>query len=76
MILDLAKKYNIDLKSSYMVGDTWKDISAGSAAGCRTVLIKKPYNTEVRAEIIIDQLGDLIPVIKNEVKKVNSNEVC
>jgi len=69
MILALAKKYNIDLKSSYMVGDTWKDISAGSAAGCKTVLIKRPYNSEVKAEIIINRLGHLITIIKNEDKK-------
>ena len=57
-----------------MVGDTWKDILAGSAAGCKTVLIKKPYNTEVKAEIIIDQLGDLITIIKNEDKKWKNQE--
>jgi len=71
MILDLAKKYNIDLEESFMVGDTWKDISAGSTAGCKTVLIKKPYNTIVKAEIIIDHLRDLATLIKNEEKRSN-----
>ena len=33
MILDLAKKYNIDLKNSIMIGDKDSDIEAGKKAG-------------------------------------------
>lgn len=40
MILDTAKEYTIDLTRSYMIGDRWRDIEAGKAAGCRTILIK------------------------------------
>ena len=29
----------LDLKSSYMIGDMQKDIDAGRAAGCRTILV-------------------------------------
>ena len=39
MILNAAKDYNIDLSKSWMVGDSERDIGAGKAAGCRTVLI-------------------------------------
>lgn len=39
MLLQLGEKYNIDLKSSYMVGDTDTDIQAGKKAGTRTVFI-------------------------------------
>ncbi len=39
MILDAAKKYNIDLSKSWMVGDGITDVQAGSAAGCKTMLI-------------------------------------
>ena len=39
MILDLGEKYKIDLKKSYMVGDTDTDIQAGKKAGTRTVFI-------------------------------------
>ena len=31
--------FNIDLESSWMVGDSENDIRAGQAAGCRTALI-------------------------------------
>jgi D-glycero-D-manno-heptose 1,7-bisphosphate phosphatase len=39
MLLSAAKTHNIDLKNSFMVGDRWKDIVAGSTAGCKTVLV-------------------------------------
>lgn len=40
MILDAAKEYAIDLTHSYMIGDRWRDIEAGKAAGCKTILIQ------------------------------------
>ncbi|RBW69190.1 D-glycero-alpha-D-manno-heptose-1,7-bisphosphate 7-phosphatase [Bacillus taeanensis] len=41
MILDLAKKYDIDLSKSYMIGDRDPDIEAGQAAGVHSILIGK-----------------------------------
>lgn len=39
MLMRLAKKYRIDLKKSYMVGDRNPDIEAGKKAGTKTVLV-------------------------------------
>jgi D-glycero-D-manno-heptose 1,7-bisphosphate phosphatase len=44
LILQAAKKYDIDLKTSFMVGDRWKDIAAGTKAGCKTIWIDADYN--------------------------------
>jgi D-glycero-D-manno-heptose 1,7-bisphosphate phosphatase len=33
-IVDAAKRHDIDLASSFMVGDRWRDIEAGQRAGC------------------------------------------
>ncbi len=38
LLLKAAQKYNIDLKASWMVGDSLSDMKAGETAGCRTVL--------------------------------------
>lgn len=46
-ILDAAKKYEIDLSKSYMVGDRWRDIEAGQRAGCRTVFIDYNYDEKL-----------------------------
>ena len=39
MLLDAAERHGIDLASSWMVGDGERDVCAGRAAGCRTVLV-------------------------------------
>lgn len=41
LLLQAAEKYNIDLKQSWMVGDSQRDVEAGRAAGCRTVMLSK-----------------------------------
>jgi D-glycero-D-manno-heptose 1,7-bisphosphate phosphatase len=39
MLLRAAEDFNIDLTSSWMIGDGENDIRAGKAAGCKTALI-------------------------------------
>lgn len=39
MLLKAAADFNIDMGSSWMVGDGENDIQAGQAAGCRTALL-------------------------------------
>lgn len=43
MLLEAATKWQLDLGRSFMVGDRWRDIEAGRAAGCRTILIGSGY---------------------------------
>lgn len=44
LLLDAAKKYDIDLSHSYMVGDRWRDVEAGQNAGCKTLWINRGYD--------------------------------
>ncbi len=39
MLLQAARDHGIDLNASFAVGDSPRDIAAGHAAGCRTVLV-------------------------------------
>lgn len=65
LFLQASKKYNIDLKKSWMIGDGKNDIVAGKNAGCRTVLLGdgiKDYGQTLTAqnllqavEIILDR---------------------
>ena len=50
MLLDAAKKHNIDLARSYLVGDRWRDIDAGHNAGCKTILVDSGYNERMPAQ--------------------------
>jgi D-sedoheptulose 7-phosphate isomerase len=43
LLLEAQRKHNIDLARSFFVGDRWRDIDAGHAAGCKTVLIDYDY---------------------------------
>ncbi len=44
MLLDAAQQWDIDLAASIMVGDRWRDVDAGKAAGCLTYFIDCGYS--------------------------------
>ena len=44
MLKKAVKKWNIDLKKSFLLGDRNKDIEAGNSAGCTTIFIDYDYN--------------------------------
>jgi histidinol-phosphate phosphatase family protein len=39
LLLRAADELRVDLGESWFVGDTWMDVAAGAAAGCRTILV-------------------------------------
>jgi len=49
LLLEAANVWEIDLSSSFMVGDRWKDIEAGRRAGCKTVLVSGVYTEAARS---------------------------
>lgn len=50
MLLRAAHALDIDLKQSFMVGDRWRDIDCGHAAGCATILVDYNYSEELRQQ--------------------------
>lgn len=56
MLLEAAKKYNIDLGQSWMIGDSKNDIEAGKAAGCQVAYIGKE-------DLGVQSYSDLLEVI-------------
>lgn len=63
MLRAAAEKWGIDFGRSYMVGDRWRDLAAGRAAGCRTVFIDHGYD-ERRPDhwdLRVDSLPQAIP---------------
>ena len=58
MLLEAARRLDLDLARSVTVGDRWRDIEAGRAAGTRTVWVDRGYAE--RAPISPDlTVGDL-----------------
>jgi len=48
MVLRAAAALDIDLAGSFMVGDRWRDIDCGHAAGCTTIFIDHGYAEKLR----------------------------
>ena len=40
MLLAAAAQYGVDLGSSYLIGDSWKDVAAGNRVGCQTIQLR------------------------------------
>ena len=64
MLLQAAKDYNIDLKQSWMIGDSKNDMQAGNAAGCQTALISVErdnlQNMNYGQTLIVDSLLEFV----------------
>ena len=63
MLLELADKYDLSLKESYIVGDTWKDSRAGSSAGCKSIILDRPYNLDDPADWRVPDLSSAVDLI-------------
>jgi D-glycero-D-manno-heptose 1,7-bisphosphate phosphatase len=50
MLLEVARRFNISLKDTYMVGDAQRDVEAAAAAGARPVLVLTGRGKLTRAE--------------------------
>lgn len=63
LLLAAAKKWDIDLSRSFMVGDTAADVGAAHAAGCRSIVVETSYNAGVESDIRITSLAGLSRVL-------------
>jgi D-glycero-D-manno-heptose 1,7-bisphosphate phosphatase len=59
LIIRAANDFGIDRTTSFMVGDRWRDVDAGSAAGCRTVLIDMGYRERGPSTLPSAKVSDL-----------------
>jgi transaldolase len=65
LLRDCARDWGIDLARSYMIGDRWRDVEAGRAAGCRTVFIDYGYDERRphRPDLVTTSLAAAVPLI-------------
>jgi len=64
MLKDLAALHGVDLRHSVMVGDRWRDIEAGSRAGCATVFIDYGYDEKrPSADLVARSVPEALPGI-------------
>ena len=72
MILEAAEKWDIDPEKSFLIGDNWKDIEAGKAAGLKTFLIRKDYNKELKKgyDFEVANLKEAFQIIKSASRRM------
>ena len=63
MLLNASRMLGFDCRHSFMVGDSWKDMEAGRAAGCKTILLGRPYNANVTCDFRVDSLTEAVGLI-------------
>lgn len=63
MIEELARAWGVRLRASFVIGDSWKDIEAGRAAGCHTLLLRRPYNAGTTADFVAGSLSEAADLI-------------
>ena len=65
MLFEAARDWSIDLERSLMVGDRWRDVSAGKAAGCRTIFVDHGYAEELvdAPDFVVTSLSEAVKII-------------
>jgi D-glycero-D-manno-heptose 1,7-bisphosphate phosphatase len=63
MLTAAAERWNVDLFRSFVVGDRWRDIDAGRAAGCYSILLRRSYSACTSADTTVDTLAQAVEVI-------------
>lgn len=62
LLIAAARARDLDLESSVMVGDRWRDVEAGRRAGCATVFVDCGYDEPrpVGADAVVSSLPDAV----------------
>jgi D-glycero-D-manno-heptose 1,7-bisphosphate phosphatase len=75
MILDAAARLDLDLPTSFCVGDRWRDIEAARRAGVRAIHVERHYDERPAsgAEATVSGLPEAVDFIAShrELKEIN-----
>ena len=69
MLFDAARDLGLDLSHSVVVGDRWRDVAAGRAAGCATVFVDRGYRERrpEDADLVVAELPEAVNWIMTRV---------
>jgi len=67
MLIEAAKRHDIDMAASWMVGDGTRDIEAGRRAGCRTIFVGEDV-PGLQADHVVPDLKSLESLLKRVLK--------
>jgi D-glycero-D-manno-heptose 1,7-bisphosphate phosphatase len=63
MLREAAERWDVDLQRSFVVGDRWRDIDAGRAVGCYTVLLERAYSNCTAVDARVADLTEAVDLI-------------
>src|SRR4051812_26026653 len=63
MIEDAVARWPVDLARSYVIGDRWRDIGAGNATGCYSILIDRPYSGDCSPDRRVATLAQAVDAV-------------
>ena len=65
MLLRAAAVLEIDIASSYMIGDRWRDVDCARAAGCHATFIDRGYAEPLRQQpdVTVTTFGDAVTAV-------------
>lgn len=63
MLLEAARSLDLDLHECWMAGDQERDVEAGRAAGCQTILITRKTSVTTRADFQAESLAEAAAII-------------
>lgn len=72
MLLDAASRHKIDLRASWMIGDSEADVQAGRSAGCKTALLASIETSNAGADLVARSLLDAVrQIVKSRCELAN-----
>lgn len=76
LLLRAAQTWTLDLRRCYMVGDRGRDVQAGTAAGCTSVILPSHETTpqELRDALVARTWADVVRIIREH--HVNACAAC
>jgi D-glycero-D-manno-heptose 1,7-bisphosphate phosphatase len=63
LLLQAAREWGVDVARSFMVGDRYRDVEAGRAAGCVTILVAGPEAGPARPDHRAADLREAVATI-------------
>jgi D-glycero-D-manno-heptose 1,7-bisphosphate phosphatase len=63
MLLRAATDWALDLSRCFVIGDRWRDIEAGHAVGCYTVLLERSYSNCATAHVAVPDLRAAVDAV-------------
>lgn len=76
MLRAAAERWGVSLANSYVIGDRWRDIGAGQAAGCYSILVERVYSACENADARVATLAQAVDLVLEHERSKNMSFVA